>query len=220
VKHIRHPHGIPHRLLHTKATSWSGFNAQGKQDIVASLMPAQNYLCAYCQIRLDSEIGYHIEHVINKSIDPTLTFEWPNLVLSCTHSESIDATRMDGGVSCGHSAGKSTWPALDSQFIQPTEPDCERYFEYLASDGSVQPATNLNANDTKRATYTRDLLNLNCRRLNRQRKDMLEEGFRIIRQLMSDPTALKHFLDCDLGETNHKLNSFHTARVQQFRAFA
>jgi uncharacterized protein (TIGR02646 family) len=183
-------------------------------------MPAQNYLCAYCQIRLDSGIGHHIEHVINKSIDPTLTFEWTNLVLSCTHSNSITATRTDGGVSCGHSTDKRTWPTLDPKFVSPTEIDCKRYFEYHASDGSVQPATNLNANDTKRATYTRDLLNLNCSRLNRERKDMLEEGLKIIRRLMSDPVALRHFLDCDLNETNQKLNSFYTAREQNFGAFA
>jgi hypothetical protein len=102
----------------------------------------------------------------------------------------------------------------------PTETDCERYFEYRASDGSVQPAMNLNANDTKRAAYTRDLLELNCSRLKRERKDVLDEGFKIIAELLSDPVALKHFLNCDLGVTNHKLNSFHTAREQQFRAFA
>jgi uncharacterized protein (TIGR02646 family) len=219
VKHLLHPLQVPNRLGKTKAASWNGFKSPGKKEITNSLLPAQKHLCVYCQIRLDSDIGHHVEHIINKSLNRSMTFTWTNLALSCTNSDRITNVSMGGGLSCGHSSGKQSWNLIDPRFILPTEPDCEKYFEYRASDGSVQPAPGLTPNEMTRATYTRDLLNLNCSRLRRLRKDMLETGFEIIREFLSDPEPLRHFLECELNETNLKLQAFHTARVQQFGVF-
>lgn len=220
MRPIAHPANPPHvlqRAIDNGATNWDRFD--GKQSVTDVLIREQKCLCAYCQIRLDSGIGSHIEHIWPKHADTDKTFQWQNLVLSCTHSDLINQARHDGGVSCGHSPKKRNWPAYDPRFISPVEPDCERYFEYLVSDGSVQPAQGLSATEIERAIYTRDLLNLNCRRLCRLRKDILEEGYRIIFDLLPDQEAVTHFLDCELGETNNKLNSFHTAQQQHFEAF-
>lgn len=221
MRPIQHPLAIPHSLqqaVANRATSWSSF--AGKSSVRDSLNTLQKYLCAYCQIRLDSSIGCHIEHVCPKHVHPAMAFQWNNLVLSCTDSREIGPTRQMGGASCGHSDGKCKWPSYDPRFISPTDPDCERYFEYRASDGSVQPSRDLSAADTDRAIFTIDLLNLNCKRLCRQRKDMLEEGYRIIFELSSDATALACFLDCELAEVGGKLRSFFTARQQHFLSFA
>jgi uncharacterized protein (TIGR02646 family) len=221
MRSIQHPATAPRVLQQSvanHATNWNSFG--GKTQVSASLEILQKGLCAYCQIRLDSGIGSHIEHIWPKDPHTEKTFQWENLVLSCTHSEVIGKTRLTGGVSCGHSNDKRNWPTYDNRFISPIEPDCERYFEYRASDGTVQPAKDLSEHEVERADYTIELLNLNCRRLSRLRKDMLEEGYRIIRVLMADATALGYFIDCELAEVRGKLPSFFTARQQHFQVFS
>lgn len=217
MRPIHHPPAAPYPLQQTIASNWNSFT--GKAAVRDSLSNSQKGLCAYCQIRLDSSIGYHIEHIWPKHAHPESTFQWNNLVLSCTDSGVISTTRQSDGVSCGHSDGKSKWLAYDARFISPTEPDCERFFQYRASDGTVQPATGLSQPDKERATYTINLLNLNCPRLCRERKDMLEEGYRIIAKLQNDTGALQHFLDCELAEVGGKLRAFFTARQQHFSPF-
>lgn len=222
MRPILHPDDAPYVLqqaVANHATNWDRFG--GKEQVSHSLGTLQKDLCAYCQIRLDSSgIGSHIEHIWPKHHHNAMKFQWNNLVISCTHSDEIGSTKLAGGVSCGHSDGKREWPAYDPLFISPTEPDCERYFEYRAGDGTVQPAAGLVASDFARADYTIGLLNLNCRRLCRERKDMLEEGYDVIRELMVEPVALGYFLDCELAEVNGKLPSFFTARQQHFQAFS
>lgn len=221
MRSIVHPVNPPvtlQRAITNGNNSWDRF--PDKRAVTDVLLRVQKCLCAYCQIRLDSGIGSHIEHIWPKHAHATRTFEWQNLVLSCTHSLEISATSLSGGLSCGHSNGKRHWSAYDSRFISPTELECERYFEYLAADGSVQPMRGLTATETERARYTIDLLNLNCRRLCRLRKDMLEEGYHIIQELLVSTEALAYFLDCEFGETNDKLASFISARRQHFGVFA
>lgn len=221
MRPIQHPLAAPYSLqqaVANGAANWDTFNR--KAPVRDSLNILQKGLCAYCQIRLDSSIGCHIEHIWPKHAYPGMTFQWSNLVLSCTDSQEIGSAQQSGGVSCGHSNGKSAWPAYDPRFISPTEPDCERYFEYRASDGSVQPTQSLSVADAERARYTITLLNLNCPRLCRQRKDMLEEGYRIISDLRSNTIALRYFLDCELAEVGGKLRAFFAARQQHFLSFA
>jgi uncharacterized protein (TIGR02646 family) len=224
MRPIQHPPAIPsllQRAISHGATRWDGRNrTQLRAQLRNELNTLQKGLCAYCQIRLDSEIGCHIEHIWPKHAHQTMTFQWNNLVLSCTDSQVIGSTKQAGGVSCGHSNGKQAWSAYDPRFISPTESDCERFLEYRASDGSVQPASTLSMEDTNRAIYTIDLLNFNCPRLCRLRKDRLEEGYRIISELHSDSIALKHFLNCEFAEVGGKLSAFFTARQQHFSPFA
>lgn len=215
MRYIQHSvQDPPYQLQKTKSVNWHCFRA-----VSNSLEILQKGLCAYCQIRIDSSIGSHIEHIWPKSNHPEKTFQWDNLVLSCTHSEEIRATRLAGGVSCGHSNGKCKWPAYDPRFISPSEADCERYFEYRVSDGKVQPAHVLSQPEFERAEFTIKLLNLNCGRLCRMRKDILEEGYSIIQELKNDSVALAHFIDLELDEINKKLPSFFSARDQHFSVF-
>lgn len=218
MRHIQHSaQSLPYQLQQSTANhaaNWDHFG--GKAAVSASLEVLQKGLCAYCQIRIDSSIGSHIEHIWPKHPHSEKTFQWHNLVLSCTHSEKIGVTRLAGGVSCGHSNDKRDWPAYDPLFISPTETDCERYFKYRVSDGRVQPADGLSDPDLERAEFTINLLNLNCLRLCRLRKDMLEEGYRIIAELKDDSAALGYFLELELDEINGKLPSFFTARQQHF----
>ncbi|MGS0743627.1 retron system putative HNH endonuclease [Glaciimonas sp. GG7] len=220
MRPIKHPFNPPQALQRAIARGagiWDHFD--GKAAVSEVLMQLQKHLCAYCQIELDSQIGSHIEHIWPKHAHSDRTFEWTNLVLSCTYSEKIGATKANGGVSCGHSDGKRDWARYDSRFISPTLHNCDHFFEYLVSDGTVQAAAGLSVAETERATYTITLLNLNCRRLCRLRKDLLEEGYRIIGELMAESVNLMPFLDCELSEMHHKLPMFITARQQHFGSF-
>lgn len=220
MRPISHPASVPYLLqqaIARGATNWNTFG--GKSMVTASLESLQKGLCAYCQIRLDSGIGSHIEHIVPKGVYPTKTFRWKNLVLSCTHSHQLKLVQGSGGVSCGHSHGKREWLKYNKKFIIPTSKNCERYFEYRASDGEVRASEGLTPGQTVRANYTIETLNLNCSRLRRERKDMLEQGYRIVKELISDSTALSHFIDLELAEIGGKLPSFFTARQQHFECF-
>ena len=219
MRPVRHPADVPYILrqkIANGAFNWNGFAIADKAQVSASLELLQMGVCAYCQIRLDSSVGKHIEHLLPKSAYPALTFQWRNLVLSCTQNDVSEEILQSEGVSCGHYKGSRYTP----QFISPTEPDCERYFEYRASDGTIQAAKGLSVPDKSRADYTIDLLNINCPRLCRLRKDMLEQGYGIIAGLRDDKGALAHFLDAEFAEVRGKVRSFISARQQHFSVFA
>lgn len=221
MRPIAHPANPPialQRAIERGRARWDGFTE--KAAVVEVLVSIQKCLCAYCQVRLDSGIGHHIEHIWPQHRYPEKAFCWQNLVLSCTDPRGIAALHKKSGLSCGHSNGKRSWPDFDARFISPTEPDCDRYFAYFAADGTVQPMAGLSEEDAWRVRYTIDLLDLNCRRLCRLRKDMLEEGYRIIRELRGYSDALQYFLENELGETSGKLQSFVVARRQHFSPFA
>lgn len=62
--------------------AWGSFSSEGKKEIHNSLTPSQNGLCVYCEQTLD-KYGFHIEHILSKTLNPQLTFEYTNLALSC-----------------------------------------------------------------------------------------------------------------------------------------
>lgn len=113
--------------------SWQGFD--GKQELKDNLLFIQNGLCAYCEIRLDTNIGSHLEHIESKTQN------------------------------------------------------------------------------------TIDVLNLNCKRLKRQREAVLEEGFEIINELLDNSEALNYFLDLELNSVNNNYFSFINLRREHFKQF-
>ncbi|MGF1849411.1 retron Ec78 anti-phage system effector HNH endonuclease PtuB [Vibrio lentus] len=55
-------------------------------DIWEKLSDMQHGYCAYCECKLTEDNSKrHIEHFIQKSLDPTLTFSWDNLFGSCNN---------------------------------------------------------------------------------------------------------------------------------------
>ncbi|ELI0860547.1 TIGR02646 family protein, partial [Salmonella enterica] len=53
------------------------------------LLNEQYHLCCYSEIRADLRgLGYHIEHVENKSQQPGRTFDYQNLAASALDSEN------------------------------------------------------------------------------------------------------------------------------------
>lgn len=224
MKYLIHPVNTPRSLdlrfqlpVGNPTTAWDNF--QGKTKVHEALLPAQNYLCSYCEIELDRSnggIGFHIEHIKPKSLNPALTFEFNNLLISCFNSgHEIPSSNDDSmPISCGHAKGDGFAPLL---FIKPTEYNCENYFFYEL-DGRIVPNPNLTGlNESQRAEYTIQILNLNCRRLKRERRDMIKAGLEIINDFLDDFDSLSYFINCELEETNNKYRSFITTRRQYFQ---
>ena len=199
-------HNQAPRLLHnrflqntpqTQEEAKSGWkNFQGKEELASHLKYVQKGLCAYCEARLDSALGYHLEHIQPKSAFPHLTFEYTNLVLSCIASENL--TKNDPTLSCGHHK-RSRFDA--SLFISPTLSGCQRYFSCNLL-GEIEPASNLDERDWQKADYSIKLLNLNSLRLARQREQVIDKGFKIIAELQDDQEALENFLELEFAMIN------------------
>ena len=134
MKYLKHPVDIPRGLElkaeNPSANAWDNFN--NKNEIHEALLPAQNYLCCYCEIELtrgEGELGFHIEHIEPKSTYTNRTFDFNNLLLSCfTTGHELNPSRIDlFPISCGHAKGNTYDPQL---FIKPTDSTCENYFFY------------------------------------------------------------------------------------------
>jgi len=227
MKYLVHPVNIPRKLslryekpVANSTKAWESF--KGKTAVQNSLLPAQKHLCSYCEINLargETELGYHIEHIELKSINPNRTFDFSNLLISCFDSgyEISPSTLDPNPISCGHSHAKKN--EFDSWlFIKPTDQNCESYF-YYELDGRITPHSNLTVDQVSKAEYTIDLLNLNCRRLKRARRDMISEGFEFINNFLGDPNVLSDFSKLELEEINNKHRSFFTTRRQYFQEF-
>jgi len=226
MKYFSHSINIPRQLdlryqkpVNDATKAWDNF--RGTKKVQDRLIPAQKYLCSYCEVELvrgnRGDIGYHIEHIEPKSINPARTFDFSNLLVSCfdTGYELVPSDVDLQPISCGH-AKKSEFNHL---FIKPTEQGCEDYFFYEL-DGRIVANPGLNdSSKLARVNYTITLLNLNCRRLKRERKDMIEEGLNIINDLSNAQDALSHFSYCELDEFNGKNRAYFTTRRQYFSDF-
>lgn len=226
MRKFTHPINTPRKLASKNEKSvddaekaWKNF--RGKKELQDSLIPAQKNLCPYCEIELtrsEGEIGYHIEHIEPKSMNPSRTFDFNNLLVSCFNTGGeISASDLDPQpISCGH-AKKREFDSL--LFIKPTDQDCETYFFYEL-DGRI--IANPDLNDSAKLAqvdYTITLLNLNCRRLKRERKDMIVEGLNCVNDLLDNQDALSHFANGQLDEVNDKNRSYFTTRRQYFQVF-
>lgn len=215
--YVKHHTTAPRKLANRFAqgipanpqASWDNF--KGKDELKSNLLAIQNGLCAYCEIRLDTSIGNHLEHIESKSLNPHKTFEYQNIVCSCI-KDSLSDNEDANPISCGHA--KDDKP-ID---IKPTDVDCEKYFDFDLF-GKVVPNDTLTSDEKQKAQNTIDTLNLNCKRLKRQRETVLDEGYKIINELLSDSDALKYFLDLELNTVNNKYFSFINLRREHFGVF-
>ena len=229
MKYLAATQNIPYQLEQRQQATpipenprnaWNSFN--GNSDVIEALFHRQKSLCAYCEIKLelaaDKGIGRHIEHILSKSLHPELTFEYSNILLSCflTGFEIASNTAVDSSpISCGHANQKKANNWNESLFIKPTDNNCERYFSFEL-EGDVIPHPELNNEESQRAQYTIDLLNLNCLRLKRLREEVITEGYNIFSELQDNTEALQYFLELEVSEVNGKLSEFINLRRQHF----
>ncbi len=66
---------------------WRSFSSRNKRRLLSTLLNEQYQLCCYAEVRADLRgLGYHIEHVENKSQHPERTFDYQNLAASALDS--------------------------------------------------------------------------------------------------------------------------------------
>lgn len=154
---LREKHKEPPETAEQATNRWGSLRY--KAVIQKSLLDEQEQLCCYSELRADEEgLGYHIEHIENKSQNPQRTFDYNNLAVSAFNSESLGNVQKEQ-VFGGHATQKSKGVDM-ALFVSCLDPDCQRFFSYL-SDGRVCPASELSEQDIKKTNYTIDLLNLN-----------------------------------------------------------
>lgn len=205
---------------HSSATSrWGSFGH--KSDVLNFLLDEQFQLCCYSELRADQEgLGYHIEHVENKSQNPQRTFDYTNLAASALHSEDdlpiFKAQSWE--VFGGHSIGKQK--SVDvRRFVSCHQPDCRRFFAYL-SDGRIVPKDGLDPSEKDKAQYTIDLLNLNSPYLKVLRQKWWDELDDLVQEHLQKQMDLHHLASIDLVPINRKLSRFFSLTRQYFGQMA
>ena len=192
--------------------AWNNFSTKGKIEIHNSLIPLQKGLCIYCEEKLD-KYGFHIEHILSKSNNKSLTFEYSNLSLSCIETAIISNETTTNSISCGHAKKKKNLP------IKPTDIGCNSLFQYKIN-GEIAPANGISTEDISNVKKTIKILNLNCLRLKRDRREIINEGLNIILDLIDDNNALQNFFNLEFQLVNNKyLFPFISARNEHYKLF-
>ncbi|ECE6304122.1 TIGR02646 family protein [Salmonella enterica subsp. salamae] len=194
---------------------WRNFR-RDKADLMTLLLNEQYHLCCYSEIRADLRgLGYHIEHVENKSQQPVRTFDYQNLAASALDSGN-GLPQLGINAFGGHAQGKNKSVDM-AKFIHCHIPDCSRYFAYL-SDGRIVPADGLNAQEMENAQYTIDLLNLNSGFLQTERRNYWEELEQIFDENIGNRQNLQLLLQINLvPSSDHKLHEFFSITRQFFQ---
>ena len=222
--HLNQSHSNPPQTPGQATSRWGSFGH--KQDVMERLLQEQYHLCCYSEFRPDEEgLGYHIEHIENKSQNPARTFDYSNLAASALDSgtgvqqlKKSDLSAPDA-VFGGHAAGKRDSVDL-ALFVSCHQPDCHRYFAYLPTDGRVVPREDLTEQDKAKADYTIRLLNLNSPFLLTRRRQWAQELQRLFDEHADHGWSLLHLAQIDLLPTNGKLNRFFSLTRHFYGAMA
>lgn len=202
--HLSQAHENPPQTPQDAKSRWHSF--KGKADARKALLHEQYHLCCYSELSADEEgLDYHIEHVENKSQNPQRTFDYTNLAASALESDQ-DLRRLKGQVFGGHAVGKQAGVDL-ALFVSCHQTDCQRFFAYL-SDGRVTPALKLSPQDTQKAKYTIDILNLNSPYLIILRQKWWNELEQLFEEHISKGWDLYDLASIDLLPTGQRLSRF------------
>ena len=198
--------------------AWNNLSTEAKKEVHNSLTLLQNGLCVYCEENL-YKYGFHIEHILSKTLNPLLTFEYTNLSLSCIENGTISSETTDNPISCGHAPLKRDNIYDENLFIKPTEIGSSSLFQYKIN-GEIAPADGISTHDISRVEHTIEVLNLDCLRLNRDRREIINEGLNIILDLINNTAALEYFFDLEFQLVNNKyLFPFISAREEHYALF-
>ena len=154
--------------------AWKKFGENGdRRKVREEIESAQVYICGYCENSLGN--SGHIDHFKPKSLYRSLTFDWVNLVASCTYNDS-----------CGGKKNKYD----ESYWINPYQEDPDGMFKFYANGqvvGSSPDAKNI----------IKDF-GLDCPRLEKKREDILEAYQNMLLDLATtQPEALEYFLQAE-----------------------
>ncbi|SFU97655.1 retron system putative HNH endonuclease [Pseudoduganella namucuonensis] len=206
--HLSQANEKPPQTAEQALTRWDSFRPKYKREVIASLLNEQYHLCCYSELRADEEgLGYHIEHVENKSQNPQRTFEYSNLAASALGTPDLSEYNAQGHeLFGGHAPGKQQ--SVDPvRFVSCHQADCHRFFAYV-SDGRVVPAQELVPQERERAQYTIDTLNLNSPYLVTQRRKWWDELDALFEEHVVKGWSLADLAAVDLVPVNNRLGRF------------
>ena len=141
--------------------SWGEFSRSADGDTLRQLKAKeQGGLCGYCECSIDEiQPGEtHIDHFHRKGEHPGLTYEWSNLVLSCTSKNSCGFYKDNKGRCC-------TDDLINPHIENPRElltfiPDSSKTCRMR-----VIPRPSLSTTEREKAVKTIEAFHLNCDRL-------------------------------------------------------
>ncbi|WP_176042986.1 retron system putative HNH endonuclease [Burkholderia stabilis] len=213
--HLAQAHLNPPATSHIATTRWSAF--AHKEYVLNQLLTEQHHLCCYTELRSDLEgLGYHIEHIENKSQNPQRTFDYQNLGASAIDSRiGLSIVKVDGITAFGgHATGKQT--ACDmTHFVSPHQGNCTGFFSYL-SDGRIVPSLSLDDADKSKAQYTIDILNLNSPYLVGKRKRWWQELDDLFQEHLDKNWNISDLISLDVVPSNGRLSNFFSLTRQFF----
>lgn len=193
---------------------WNKFRK--KSSVIDALLAEQYHLCCYSEINADEEFwGYHIEHIENKSQNPTRTFDPTNLGASALSDQDLKPPKFTKEKIFGGHADKKSQNVDMKLFVHCHLPDCHKFFAYL-STGYVVPSLGLSEEDRIRARYTIDHLNLNSDVLLLRRQQWHRELEEAYETSAIDKQAIQELLKFYITPVNHKLKRFFTMSQQFF----
>jgi uncharacterized protein (TIGR02646 family) len=183
--------------------AWDCFD---KAELREHLWEIQFGLCAYCERVLEPGPGNTtIEHIVPKTANPEVTFQYTNLVLCCTDRNTCNLHKKGAHFAGFHSSGR--W---SEGFVAPTQSRCEASFVYKG-DGSIDPTQTAYIDDTEE---TIRILNLDCVSLRTQRRDYLGSISTAVVSMIDQPEALVLYLADELSLGS--LKPFYSAKRQHF----
>lgn len=205
--------------------TWDKFGS--KTSVLNALLAEQYHLCCYSEVRADEEeLGYHIEHVENKSQNPARTFDPNNLAASAIHSDfgfarlKLQPDGLNKNLFGGHASRKAQDVDM-TQFIHPHQANSSTFFQYL-SDGRIiaHPDLGRSTPAHDHAEYTITQLNLNSPYLMTLRKNWWKELNAQADVSKLGPESLSQLAQTDLLPTNGKLSRFFSLTRQFYGPLA
>lgn len=206
--------------------AWEKFG--NKSSVLNALLAEQYHLCCYSEVRADEEeLGYHIEHVENKSQDPARTFD-PNNLAACAIDSNMGFAKLKAqtgdlnqNLFGGHARLKVQ--SVDMVlFIHPHQANSSALFFRYLSDGRIIPNPDLGQSTLahRQADYTITQLNLNSPHLKTLRRSWWNELNRKEKSSNDQPEALNKLAVVDLLPVNGKLNRFFSLTRQFYGSLA
>ncbi len=141
---------------------WKNFNSSIKQIVRQSLLEEQGYICCYCEMRIDASTC-HVEHLIPRSVDRSLMFDYYNFLASCQGEDEEEKKPAY----CGHKRKNQLLS------ISPLQESCTNTFNFTES-GEIIASSRLENREA--AEQTISILGLNVPYLKRQRSAAIQ-GF-------------------------------------------
>jgi uncharacterized protein (TIGR02646 family) len=213
MRHIQHNTNAPPSLAAefrrnphptVPRDAWEQFDSG---ELRAHLWDLQFGLCAYCERVIEPVPGQSsIEHIIPKTQNPGVTFQYTNLVLCCIDQMTCNLKKK--GQYFGGFDVTGRW---SQGFVAPTQPRCETSFEYKR-DGSIRAT---DGGDQEEAIETIRILNLDHGPLETERANHMAQIEWAVDAMSDQLDAVLAFLrqELSLGA----LKPFYSAKNHNFR---